>query len=137
MRVIKWRVFFDFTKSLETLSTCKRRQVGCVIVESDLTRVHAIGYNGPPAHVSNDACRIVEGNCGCIHAEANALIKLNTERNNLILISTSSPCEHCAGLIINNGKISRVLYRDLYRDVIGIRLIEESIDASQWTEILT
>lgn len=129
----KLKVFLDLTKALSTLSTCKRTgsNIGCVIVPPDLSGIMAIGYNGPPAGFDNDSCRGPEavGSCGCIHAEANALVKRQPGTTGLVLITTLSPCEHCAGLIINSKAISAVLYQTEYRDRSGILRLE-AVDIS-------
>lgn len=120
---MKLRVFADLAQSLADLSTCRRRRVGAVVVDPDLTEVLAIGYNGPPAGVDNGACRAVEGDCGCVHAEANAVAKLRDRRDGLTLVATMSPCEQCAGLIVNCRRISAVLYGSAYRDGAGAALL--------------
>lgn len=121
----KLRIFADFAKDLSSLSTCRRASVGCVIVTPTLTEVLSVGYNGPPAGVSNDSCRADIGECGCVHSESNALVKLKTEKSSLLLICTTSPCERCAGLIVNCGRVSEVLYVDEYRDLTGVGLLRE------------
>lgn len=119
----KLRAFVRFAVDLSDLSTCKRLKVGCVVVTPELTEVLAIGYNGPPSGTSNDSCR-GETPCGCVHAEANALVKLKSAKDHLILITTKSPCEHCAGLILNSRSIESLIYVDDYRDPTGRILIE-------------
>ena len=60
-----------------------------------------------------------------IHAEINALIKLdynNPKRKKLYL--TLSPCRMCAKAIVNSG-IEEVIYKEAYRDVSGVSLLEE------------
>jgi dCMP deaminase len=119
----KLSVFVDLAISLASLSTCSRRAVGCVVVPLDLSSVLAIGYNGPPAGEDNDSCDGGIGTCQCIHAEANALVKLRDARNSL-LITTVSPCLHCAGLIVNSGVIQAVAYVDEYRDLSGLARLQ-------------
>jgi deoxycytidylate deaminase len=116
--ILKTRVMWRFCRSLSKLSTCKRENShnGCIVYPQDFSEILAIGYNGQPAGLPNDECRDTEGGCGCIHAEANAVAKLSTHRENLILMCTMSPCELCAGLIINCRKIVTVLYGTQYRD---------------------
>jgi deoxycytidylate deaminase len=121
----KLSVFFTLAGELGTLSTCKRDGVGCVIIPTDFSRVHSIGYNGPPAGQDNDSCRNEQGNCGCIHAEANAVIKLGNVSDAMI-ITTRAPCEACAGLIINSRKISHLVWCAPYRTALGIELIDRS-----------
>lgn len=121
----KLRIFADFARSLSSLSTCRRASVGCVIVTPTLTEVLSVGYNGPPAGVSNDSCRAEVGECGCCHSESNALVKLKTEKSGLLMICTTSPCERCAGLIVNCGRVSEVLYVEEYRDLAGVELLKK------------
>lgn len=121
----KLRAFTDFAMSLSKLSTCKRLQVGCVILSEGFSQVFSIGYNGVPSGVDNDSCREEKGNCGCIHAEANALVKLKTTQTGLWLLSTTCPCEHCAGLIVNSKSIDVVLYINTYRIEKGLNLLRD------------
>lgn len=103
-----------------------------MIIPPDLTEVLAIGYNGPASGEDHICCRGPDavGSCGCIHGEANALIKLKTRRRDLLMITTLSPCEHCAGLIINNRSIRIVIYTSEYRDRSGL-------DRLQRAEVIT
>lgn len=117
-------MFCRFAADLADLSTCKRKVVGCVIVPATLTEVLAVGYNSPPSRVPNDACRNVPGDCGCVHAEANAVAKLRGGGDNLVLISTTAPCERCAGLIINCQRVSDVVWLCPYRDDLGLNVLE-------------
>jgi dCMP deaminase len=98
----KFQVAVKFCNDLSQLSTCKRLQVAAVIVDHRFTKVLSIGYNGPPSH-SEYECTGEPGNCGCVHAEANALIKLTNRSPHMFMITTHTPCVHCAGLIINAG----------------------------------
>ena len=126
----KIRVFSQFTKNLSGLSTCRRpnSSIGCVVIPSDMSEVMAIGYNGPASGEDHMCCRGPEavGSCGCIHAEANALVKIKTRRRNLVMIVSLSPCEHCAGLIINNKSIAVVIYSSMYRDDSGLRRLDNA-----------
>jgi len=115
----KWATFLDIAENLALLSTCHRASVGCIIVPDDWSAIHAIGYNGQPRGTVNDACSDTTGQCGCIHAEANAIAKLDTPRVGLTLITTVSPCLNCAGLIVNCGKIASVVFIDKYREFEG------------------
>ena len=62
--------------------------------------------------------------CKCVHAEMNALNKLNY--NDPIakrLYVTLSPCQLCAKLIVN-ANIEEVVYLDDYSDSSGIFILE-------------
>lgn len=122
----KLAVFTQFARDLAGLSTCKRLQVACIVFDSAMTKVLAIGYNGQPAGIPHERCTGSVGACGCIHAEANAIVKLNTSETGLTLYCTTSPCMQCAGLIINCGRISRVLYSSEYRDDNPLTLLKET-----------
>lgn len=121
----KMKVFTSLAQQLGSLSTCRRLSVGCIIIPRDLTGIYALGYNGPPAGLPNDLCSVEKGDCGCIHAEANAIAKLSTPDRQCLLITTVSPCRHCAGLIINCNRISEVLYLSEYRDSRGIEMMKK------------
>lgn len=120
----KLLTFWRLADDLAALSTCRRLSVGCVIVTRDLLEVAAIGYNGQPRQLPNDGCREEEvGSCGCVHAEASALVKLRVREPGLLLLTTASPCETCAGLILNSGRIGTVVYGSRYRDETGLNIL--------------
>ena len=116
----KLAVFCRLTDDLSRLSTCKRAGVGCVIVSSDLMKVHAVGYNGPAVGESNDLCTREAGNCGCVHAEANAVAKLQTDDRDCVAIVNLVPCLACAGLLVNCLRVVAVVYANEYRDTAGL-----------------
>lgn len=101
---------------MSSRSTCDRLQVGCVITDIGMTTIYSIGYNGNYRGGPNECDREDEGNCGCLHAEDNALVKLRTETKNLLLFTTHSPCPACAKRIVNQGNIHSVFYGEMYRD---------------------
>lgn len=97
-------------------STCNRLQVGSVVTNADGTMVLSVGYNGNYKGGSNCCDREDVGNCGCIHAEVNSLIKLNSKAyENKIIYVTHLPCAMCAKLIVNKGGFSKVIYKNEYR----------------------
>lgn len=98
MNTDKLTVMANFVEDLAGLAHCKRRKVGAITFDPWIRSVASIGYNGPARQEPNDRCTGVDG-CGCLHAEANALIKGHGE----VMMITLAPCEHCAGLIINAG----------------------------------
>ena len=122
----KLQTFWEFTEGLGRLSCCKRLGVGCIVVTPDLTEVLSVGYNGPPAGRPNDGCREAEGACGCVHGESTAMAKLSSHRDDLVLLVTTSPCELCAGLVVNSQRVLYVVYGVAYRDPRGIDLLRKS-----------
>ena len=108
-------IYMRFAQDLSKRSTCSRLQVGCVVVSGDNQRVLAIGYNGNYRGGPNRCDSEEPGACGCIHAEANAMVKFDPrEAGGAVLYTTDSPCRHCAKLIVNSG-IRVVMYDRLYR----------------------
>ena len=100
-------------------------KVGCVIVPEDNTGVLALGYNGDHKGGSNERESEEPGQSGFIHAEINALIKLDYNNpKKKIMYVTLSPCIMCAKAIVNAG-ISEVCYIEQYRDTSGLELLEK------------
>ena len=107
----KFNVMAELSRKLASLSSCARLKVGAVITDHTFTRILSIGYNGPPSGKPNDSCTGATP-CGCVHAEANALIKLRSRP--VFLICTHTPCPHCEGMLINVG-IKEVFAWEAYR----------------------
>ena len=63
-----------------------------------------------------------------IHAELNCVLKAAREGVSCVdgtVYVTMSPCEHCAALLVQVG-VSRVVYKDDYRDDAGITFLRRS-----------
>jgi dCMP deaminase len=118
-------VWIDFAGNIARRSSDPNFKVGCCIVTEDNCQVLAIGYNGDHKGGTNNRDSLEPGCSGFIHAEINALIKLdyNNPKKKTLFI-TLSPCRQCAKAIINGG-IDRVVYKDVYRDTSGIELLRE------------
>jgi deoxycytidylate deaminase len=100
-----------------TRSLCKRLRVGTVITNWEMDEVLAFGYNGPGKGLDHDRCRrYQEGNCGCVHAESNAVAKCRTIAGEPgVLFCTTCPCERCAQLLVRKG-IRKAIYLVRYRN---------------------
>jgi len=108
---------------LSDRSTCKRASVGCVITSWDYNRVLSIGYNGNYKGGPNVCDSDEVGGCGCLHAEENAIIKLDyNDHSRKRLYVTCSPCLMCAKRVINAG-IEQVVYEQSYRKTDGLDLL--------------
>lgn len=114
-------------KTAETLaerSYDPRHKVGAIVVTEDNTQVLAVGYNGNYSGGPNQVESTVPGESGMLHAEINALLKMdynNPKRKKLYV--TLLPCRMCAKAIINAG-ISEVVYRNTYRDTSSLGILE-------------
>jgi dCMP deaminase len=146
----KWiNAFMDTATRFADLSSAVRLKVGAVIVKDN--RVISIGYNGMPSGWTNECETKIYCDDGdvyeqqypkdsntweryklvtkdeVIHAEANAILKLARDGesgNGSSLFCTHAPCIHCAKLIHGAG-ISKVYYRNTYRDSIGLEFLEK------------
>jgi dCMP deaminase len=110
-----------------SLSCCKRKKVGALIVKDGT--IISDGFNGTPKGFPND-CEDANGDTHwyVLHAEANAMLKVarstqNTEGSTLYV--TYSPCKDCSKMIIQAG-IKRVMYREEYRDISGVKILREA-----------
>jgi dCMP deaminase len=129
------------------LSSARRLKVGCVIVKDNT--IIGIGYNGMPSgwdnncedeigHVLDGSGYLVETRLKSkpevLHAETNAIAKLarsNESGLGAAMFVTHAPCLDCAKLIYQAG-ISKVYYRNIYRESFGIDFLEKSnIDVEQ------
>ena len=116
-------IWMDFAHTISKRSYDPQFQVGTVIVSEDNCQVLAVGYNGNHKGGPNERETGEPGGSGFIHAEINALIKLdyNNPKNKKMYL-TLSPCRMCAKAIINGG-IKKVFYRTAYRDMSGVELL--------------
>ena len=103
-----------------------RHRVGAVVVTEDNTQVLAVGYNGNYAGGPNEVESTVPGESGMLHAEINALLKMdyNNPKTKKMYI-TLSPCKMCAKAIVN-AKIDEVVFDDAYRDTSGLDLLRDA-----------
>ena len=130
-----------------SLSTAVRLKVGAIVVKDN--RVISIGYNGMPSgwdnNCENEIGHVLDGSGYLVetrlkskpevlHAETNAIAKLarsNESGLGATMFVTHAPCLDCAKLIYQAG-ISKVYYRNTYRESFGIDFLEKSsIDVEQ------
>ena len=102
-------------------ATCRRRKVGCVLVDSK-NHIVATGYNGVPTHFPHCLDNPCEGanepsgesldKCLAVHAEQNALLQLRSN-DYLTAYLTVTPCITCAKMIANSS-IRRIVSNVVY-----------------------
>jgi dCMP deaminase len=141
--VMKQKYIEAHMKVAETyaqLSSAKRLQVGAIVVKDN--RVISIGYNGMPSGWTNECEYERTDDVGTsfvtkpevLHAETNAIAKLarsNESGLDATMFITHAPCLNCAKLIYQAG-ISKVYYRNTYRDKLGIEFLEKgNIEVTQ------
>ncbi|MBF0205810.1 MAG: CMP deaminase [Oligoflexia bacterium] len=120
-------IYMQLALNLAKRSTCKRLNVGAVVVSTDYSRVYGIGYNGNAQGLPNTCDSDEPGNCGCLHAEDNALLKTNggAELAKIVFV-THAPCAYCAKRMINKGGVRRVYFREKYRSDHGLIILERA-----------
>jgi len=119
-------VWADVAISISERSYDPRYQVGAIVVTSDNTQVLSVGYNGNYSGGPNEVDSETPGESGFIHAEINALLKLDYNNpKEKVMYLTLSPCKMCAKAIVNSG-ISEIVYTEEYRDLSGLKILEES-----------
>ena len=109
------------------LSYCERKQVGAIIVKDKM--IISDGYNGTPTGFEN-ICEDEDHNTKwyVLHAEANAILKVASSTQSChgaTLYITLSPCKDCSKLIHQSG-IKRVVYRNAYKDLTGVKFLEKA-----------
>ena len=97
-----------------------RARVGAVIANPEKGRVIALGFNGFPVGVEDDADRLHDSSLKLkmvVHAEQNALLFAGQMAKGCVIYVAGKPiCERCAVLIIQSG-ITRVVAR--HPDTLG------------------
>ena len=134
------RSFDEIKLMAEKNQVCKRKAVGCTILEIELEQqliIHYSAINGPSG--PNNKCSGEKGNCGCSHSEPRAIIKfLKQSRRNLlrgktIILTTYSECNNCANIIVDSGIIDVAAY-DIYAThwPKGVEILKNSMPV--WTK---
>ena len=130
------KVWMKTAHIIASRSTDQRHKVGAVIVTDDNTQILALGYNGDHKNGPNEVESDEAGMSGFLHAEVNALLKMdfNNPKKKTMYV-TLSCCRMCSKAIINS-KIDKVVYYKEYRDTSGLELLRKSgIEVEQFTDI--
>ena len=130
--------FMEITNLVAKRSTCKRRQVGAILVKEK--RILATGYNGAPpglTHCLDIGClreqaQIPSGErhelCRGLHAEQNTIIQAafhGVSIRDSLLYCTNMPCSICMKMIISAG-IKKIVYAEGYPDDLGEKMLRET-----------
>lgn len=124
--------FIEMAHLVKKRGTCRRRQVGAVIVRDKM--VVSTGYNGAPRGVphcsSETGCltddeAIAQGRrasvCMAAHAEINAIVQAgynNVSVKGGTLYCTTFPCNFCSKAIVNAG-VREIVYEEGYPDELS------------------
>lgn len=114
-------------------STCSRRCVGAIIVDSK-GRVLSTGYNGVPVgfvHCIDEPCRGAcddpgdSSRCLAVHAEINAMLQCPRINDAYTIYVSCTPCFSCAKMICNTS-IKRIVTIEKYSDQEGAIILSEA-----------
>ena len=116
MRISKDEYFLKIAEVVSERGTCIRRQVGCVLVDSN-DHIVATGFNGVAKGFEHCIDQPCEGatypsgesldKCEAIHAELNAFLQCRSD-DSLTMYTTTTPCIACAKVICNSN-VKRVV----------------------------
>ena len=119
-------VWIETASLISQRSYDPRHQVGAVVVSADNTQVLAVGYNGNYSGGPNKVESTEPGESGMIHAEINALLKLDYNNPKIKkMYVTLSPCRMCAKAIVNSG-IAEVIYSEEYRNTSSLDILKDA-----------
>lgn len=119
-------IWISVAQKIAERSIDERLQVGAVVVTHDNTQVLSVGYNGNYSGGPNKAESLEPGCSGLIHAEINALLKLDYNNPKVKkMYVTHLPCRMCAKSIVNSG-IKYVVYEQDYRDMSSLDIFKDA-----------
>lgn len=113
--------FLELAAVVAKRSTCRRKQVGCVVTLDN--RILTTGYGGSirgQPHCTDVGCDIDPATGGCVrtvHAEMNAIAQAaanGVSTRGSTAYTTLSPCSWCFKTMVNAG-IVRFVYTEQYR----------------------
>lgn len=125
--------FLAIAQEVAKMSTCARRQVGCVLVD-DRNVILATGFNGVPHGF--DHCRENPGYecpgakspsgtnldaCLAIHSEQNALLHCSDITRVRMVYCTTSPCIGCVKAILASFA-TRIVFLETYPQSEAVEL---------------
>lgn len=120
------RLYTKLIQVIRAQSTASRAQVGCVIIDSNSRNIISFGYNGMPAGDSNVCEEAGRTKDEVIHAEVNAIRKLNWFQRwwcrRYVCIVSHMPCISCSQTLVKFG-IRHVYYLTPYGDGKGVEYL--------------
>lgn len=119
---LSWDEYFASIAFLTaSRSSCKRLQVGCVIVCEN--RIVATGYNGHISGAPHISIVKHEHEQATIHAEQNAIAdaaRRGIKLENCVAYTTHYPCINCFKLLVQSG-IKTIKYQTNYNNDVNIQ----------------
>lgn len=124
----RWHQFYmKIAFSYADLSKDPRTKVGSIIVPKDFSKILSVGYNGWAKGEDDIPDSLEPGKSGTVHSEINCMIKFSDYfQSDCYLYCTHSPCKVCSRAIVNFDKISCLVYNQEYRDIDGLKILENA-----------
>ena len=118
--------FLKMSRLVSEMSTCARRNVGCILID-DRNQILSTGFNGVPPHFphcnENNPCPGAQRRsgsdldlCYAVHAEQNALMRCSDIRKIRTCYLTTSPCVTCTKLLLGTS-CTRIIFIEEYANV--------------------
>jgi dCMP deaminase len=129
--------FMAIAKIAAERSTCRRGNVGCVVVDSN-KRIVSTGYNGVPPGSPHEPHKHTREECRAIHAEINALEYVaNKDLTDATLYITRAPCHECYHALMCRG-IKTVYYAVKHSTTYDVTMqaIKDGVQLIYWPNIL-
>jgi dCMP deaminase len=111
------KTMLELAQTISKLSKDPRTKVGAILL-SKCGKKLSMGYNGFPQGVEENADLWQRENKQHYvqHAEINAIVNCNFEKEGATLYCTLQPCNSCLGAIINAG-IKRIVFENEYKSL--------------------
>jgi dCMP deaminase len=127
---IEWDQYFMSMAILSSVrSSCKRLNVGCVLVKDK--HVISMGYNGFLPNADHVSIIVNNHEQGTVHAEQNAIsdaASRGVSVKDAIAYITHYPCINCFKILIASG-IKEIKYLDDYKnDIIINKIIDTGVN---------
>jgi dCMP deaminase len=121
---LDWNEYFmSIAKLTSVRSSCKRLQVGCVIVKDK--HIVSTGYNGFLPSFPHESIVVNNHEQATVHAEQNAIADAacrGTSVNNGIAYITHYPCINCFKILVASG-IKTIYYLNDYNNDPTINIL--------------
>lgn len=123
-----WHEYFMSLAILaSSRSSCKRLNVGCVIVSQNKT-ILSTGYNGFIANAPHTSIIRDNHEQSTVHAESNAIAfcaKNGVSINDASIYVTHFPCINCFKLLVSSGLKNIYYYSDYNNDEVVYKLAKD------------
>jgi dCMP deaminase len=128
---IKINVFKEMLLRVADLSVSSTKQVGCMALRKDFSKIASFGYNGSYAgaeineETGTEEESLEPGKSGFIHAEINMIAKFKeNDPENYIVLLTLSPCDTCTKVLVNAG-FKHVYWIESYRETSHLQIFQK------------